>query len=233
MTQFSRYAVYFVPDTPSLVDFGARWLGWDVVHGKTSDQFDIAGIAAATTAPRKYGFHATLKPPFRLAEGYTEHHLTEGLAHLANTIAPGSSSGLELRLLGGFLALVPADDGIGLRHVAAHAVVDLDPFRAPATAAELARRRKAGLSPEQDKLLVQWGYPYVLDQFRFHLTLTGRLETEEREVWRARADTVLPPLPAPFVLDSVVLAGERVQDGQFQVIERFALTGSDATMPHA
>ena len=52
------------------------------------------------------------------------------------------------------------------------------PFARPPGAAELERRRKAGLSAAQEKMLLRWGYPYVLDEFRFHLTLTGRLQPE-------------------------------------------------------
>ena len=29
--------------------------------------------------------------------------------------------------------------------------------------------------------LVQWGYPYVFDEFRFHMTLTGRVPAERHD----------------------------------------------------
>jgi hypothetical protein len=47
----------------------------------------------------------------------------------------------------------------------------------PLTEEELTRRRKAELTPEQDKLLVDWGYPWVLDEFNFHFSLTGSLDS--------------------------------------------------------
>ena len=66
---FTRYAIYYLPPAGALADFGARWLGWDVRRGAAAVQLDLPGLRDATEAPRKYGFHGTLKPPFRLAEG--------------------------------------------------------------------------------------------------------------------------------------------------------------------
>ena len=54
--------------------------------------------------------------------------------------------------------------------------------RAPPDEAELARRRQAKLSPRQEANLARWGYPYVFEEWRFHVTLTRRLSPEEREV---------------------------------------------------
>ena len=35
---------------------------------------------------------------------------------------------------------------------------------------------KSGLTDRQEALLTQWGYPYVMEEFRFHITLTGALD---------------------------------------------------------
>lgn len=224
MPGFTRFAVYYLPPPGPLADFGAQWLGWDVQAGCGVDQPDVPGIGTFTERPRKYGFHATLKPPFRLAEGRTQQALSDALAVLASGMAPASCDGLQADLLGRFLALRPTGDTSGLRRVAAALVEGLDAFRAAPDAEELARRRKARLTPAQDQLLQRWGYPYVMEEFRFHMTLTGPLQKEMVEPVRLALETHLPTLPVPFVLDEVALVGER-PDGMFSEIARCRLTG--------
>ena len=221
---YTRFAVYFLPAEGPLAEFGAHWLGWDAVRGRNVAQPDIDGLAGMTAAPARYGFHATLKPPFRLAPERSFDALTDAIAALAARTAPAQCDGLELTRLGRFLALTPVGDASGLARVAAACVRGLDGFRAPPDDAELARRRKSSLTDRQEAHLRRWGYPYVLDEFRFHMTLTGGLP-------RGRIDTVadlihglLPPLPQPFALDSVALLGER-PDGRFERITRAELSG--------
>ena len=207
-----------------MADFGARWLGWDVVRGAAADQPDVPGLDATTMTPRKYGFHGTLKPPFRLAEGKTQSALEEAAAALAASLKPATCEGLALTSLGRFLALTPEGDTSGLERIASSCVRELDAFRAPASEAELARRRQAGLSARQEALLTDWGYPYVMEEFRFHLTLSGRLETADIAPWTETVTQHLPALPTPFVIDQVALCGER-DDGRFELIHRYTLTG--------
>ncbi|OUD08510.1 phosphonate metabolism protein [Marivivens niveibacter] len=221
---YARFAIYYVPPDGPLAAFGAAWLGWDVVSGTKVPQFDLTGLHDITMTPRKYGFHGTLKPPFRLAEGQTVAALKDAVAALAAGQKPAVCDGLELSKLGRFLALTPRGGVGGLQRVAAACVQDLDAFRAPASEAELARRRKAGLSDRQDALLTAWGYPYVLEEFRFHLTLSGQLPTEDVAGWADRVQAHLPDLPTPFVVDQIALCGER-EDGRFELIHRYMLTG--------
>ncbi|MGR3468812.1 MAG: DUF1045 domain-containing protein [Shimia sp.] len=221
---YARFAVYYVPAPGPLAAFGARWLGWDIHEGEPAPLFDVAGLEAATATPRKYGFHGTLKPPFRLREGRTVAQLRDATAQVAATLPPAECGGLELATLGRFLALVPTEPQEGLARVAAACVEGLDPFRAPPTEAELARRRAAGLSPRQEARLLRWGYPYVMEEFRFHLTLTGRLERDMLADWQAVVRATLPPLPERFVVDHITLCGERA-DGRFEVLHRYPLTG--------
>lgn len=221
---YSRFAIYYIPPEGPLAAFGAAWLGWDVVRGRDALQPDLPGLHDITMTPRKYGFHGTLKPPFRLSAGATEHALAAAVGDLADMLAAASCDGLELTTLGRFLALTPHGDTRGVQRLAEACVRGLDGFRAPATPAELARRRQAGLTPHQEALLMQWGYPYVMEEFRFHLTLSGRLPTAALAVWADVARQSLPDLPAPFVLDQIALCGER-SDGHFELIHRYTLTG--------
>ncbi|KPP90203.1 MAG: putative phosphonate metabolism protein [Rhodobacteraceae bacterium HLUCCA08] len=221
---YTRYAIYYLPPRGALADFGARWLGWDVQGGRRAPPPDLPGLDDVTMTPRKYGFHGTLKPPFRLAERMTAEDLGDAVAALAEGCAPARTRGLALSCLGGFLALTPVGDAAGIARVAARCVTGLDRFRAPPPPEELARRRKAGLSARQEALLTRWGYPYVLDEFRFHLTLSGRLPEDRIDHWRQVLQARLPDLPDPFTLDAVALVGER-QDGHFETIHRYALAG--------
>lgn len=221
---YSRFAIYFVPPAGPLAEFGASWLGWDVIAGCEARQPDVPGLHDITMTPRKYGFHGTLKPPFRLAEGRAFDDLQQAASDMAARIAPGICDGLDLTVMGRFLALTPYGNTAGLRAVAEACVRDLDGFRAALTDAELARRRKSKLTARQDTLLVQWGYPYVMEEFRFHMTLSGRLRDEDVPAWVETVTQHLPDLPTPFVVDQIALCGER-EDGRFDLIHRYTLAG--------
>lgn len=221
---FTRFALYYIPPIGPLSHFGATWLGWDVLTGGPVDQPEIAGLHDVTMTPRKYGFHGTLKPPFRLAKGQDQAALEAAIAALAARTAPAQASGIALSALGRFLALTPQGDTSGISRIAAACVTELDIFRAPAGEAELARRRAAGLTAAQETNLTRWGYPYVLDEFRFHLTLTGRLESEDVAHWQTVLTEQLPALPAPFDMSEIALVGEQ-EDGSFKLIHRYRLTG--------
>ena len=225
---FHRYAVYYTPEPGApLAEFGAHWLGWDSARGAARTHLDMGtlDVAGITATPRKYGFHGTIKPPFRLADGMTPEAPAESLAILCASAAPVTLEGLHLARLGRFLALVPTGEAHELAGLAARAVKELGAFRAPAKEAELIKRRAARLNPAQDANLVQWGYPYVLDQFRFHLTLTGRLAPELIAQAEAALDAPLAQLDlAPYHMAGLTLLGED-DAGRFHQIHRYPLTG--------
>ncbi|MEP3295076.1 DUF1045 domain-containing protein [Tateyamaria sp.] len=221
---YTRFAIYDAPSDDALAEFGATWLGWDIRTGCATDQPDVHGLDDITMTPRKYGFHGTLKPPFRLATGTDVGGLQVAVTEMAATCAPTKSGGLALTTLGGFLALIPTGDLSGLERVAGACVRALDPFRAPQSKADLIRRRKAGLSARQETLMLRWGYPYVMEEFRFHLTLSARMPDQDRAQWFQTAQANLPPLNEIYAIDSIALCGERA-DGRFELIQRYALTG--------
>ena len=219
MSPDARVAVYYAPgpDDPLFAD-AAAWLGHDPASGATVAQPDIADIAEITAEPRLYGFHATLKPPMRLADGCGWNDVVAATAALAGSIAPFDLPTLSVQDVFGFLALRETAPSAPLQALADACVEQLDSLRAPPTEAELARRRRGRLSPRQDDMLVRWGYPYVFDTWFFHLTLTRRLSGDERQVflpaaeaWFARAIAtsrrvsdiclfVQPSPGAPFVI---------------------------------
>ena len=224
--KFDRYAIYYTPQG-ALAEAGAAWLGWDLARGRAVAHPEVAGldVAALTETPRKYGLHATVKPPFVLAEGTSADGLLAKFKTLCTRLAPVTLDGLALTQLGRFLALTPEGDTAALNAIAAEVVRGLDTFRAPPTEADLARRRQANLTPEQEANLSQWGYPYVMEAFRFHITLTGKLPKGDLpQVTAALAPYITPHLPQPFVLDSLTLVGQ-APDGMFHEVHRAALSG--------
>ena len=224
MENVERFAIYYLPDHLGLAAFGARWLGWDVDEGTAVPHYDVPNLAEITERPGKYGFHGTLKPPFRLAEGASVEALHAHLAAFAARTAAFEVDGLRVAQLGRFLALVPDGPAPELARFAFACVTEFDRYRRRADAAEIARRREAGLTADQDKLLLKWGYPFVGPEFRFHLTLSGKLAPDKLEQTARAAVAALPDLPRPFPFTSVALAGERA-DGKFQTISRYKLKG--------
>lgn len=227
MADYRRYGLYVVPHG-AFYRAGADWLGWDSVAGRAVAHPTVAdlpgGAAAMTEKPRKYGFHGTLKPPFRLAEGTNETALRAATAALCRSQPPVTLPALTVRRLGGFVAVVPAAPSPALARLAAATVTGLDRFRAPLTDAEIARRRSSHLSDRQERMLRQWGYPHVLEEFRFHLTLTGNLGALADPVATLLADHFAPVLPAPLIIDSLCLMGED-DAGRFHLLDRYALSG--------
>jgi hypothetical protein len=221
---FTRYGIYYTP-TGTLADLGSAWLGWDIAKGISLQQPSIAGpnLELITRRPRRYGFHATIKPPFGLAEGTSEAGLVLAFEALCENLRTVTLDGLTVQRMGRFLALMPEGSQKALRDLAAKAVRDLDQFRAPPDAEELTRRRKARLSAAQEANLLDWGYPHVMDAFRFHMTLTARLDAVD-VVQRSAAAYFEGALSAPFVIDALTLVGEGA-DGMFHQIKRMPLLG--------
>lgn len=225
---FERYALYFAPRRDSaLARFGDTWLGQDVETGAAIAQPDLASIvparlSALTEAPRHYGFHATLKPPFVLASGSDVTQLKAAAAAFAADRAGFVIPRLRLQTIGKFLALTPAEPVAALATLAADCVQAFDHFRAPPEAAELAKRLAAGLTARQAELLARWGYPYVLDEFRFHLTLTGSIDdAAERDAVRAAILPVVAPLLSePVPVDGVCLFRQPDRQAPFRLIAR-------------
>ncbi|PZQ99832.1 MAG: phosphonate metabolism protein [Cereibacter sphaeroides] len=229
MNGYDRYAIYWAPAPGTFADLAASWLGWDPVSGQTTAHPTVSGlpmpVEAITVTPRKYGFHGTVKPPFRLAEGTDAEALHSATTALCEKLAPVTMPSLSIHRIGGFIALTPDGDTQPLAKLAARVVEDLDSFRAPPDAAEIVRRRPERLSEAQRAHLQRWGYPYVMDQFQFHLTLSGDLRVAEAEqVEAVLAPLFAPVLPQPFTVSELCLFGQG-SDGMFRNLHRYTLSG--------
>ncbi|MDN2565907.1 DUF1045 domain-containing protein [Aquibium sp. A9E412] len=218
-----RYAIYYTPDrTDPLTRVAARWLGRDAFTGEALAPQAVGPLSAAeiayhTAPPRRYGFHATLKAPFRLAEGTGEAELLAALDEFAAGREPFAVP-LVVGRLAGFHALVPREPAPALADLAAAVVCGFERFRAPLTPAEIARRNPDGLSGEELKNLHKWGYPHVFEAFRFHMTLTGRVDAaESRRVRSALESRFGPVLAAPQPIASIALFVEPEPGAPFRV----------------
>jgi putative phosphonate metabolism protein len=188
----ARVAVYYAPQSDDVLFAEATaWLGRDPESGASVPQPSLPNIADLTAEPRLYGFHATLKPPMRLAEDREWSDVVDAATGLADRTAPFDLPRLAVSDVFGFLALRETAACPPLQALADTCVERLDRFRAATTDAELARRRRAKLTPQQDAMLVRWGYPYVFDTWFFHMTLTRRLNAEEKAFYEPAAEAHL------------------------------------------
>ncbi|MGD9806414.1 MAG: DUF1045 domain-containing protein [Hyphomicrobiaceae bacterium] len=224
-----RYAIYFTPAPDSMLwRLGSSALGYDAVLGQdvpfpTHPLYADPAFLRRLETPRRYGFHATLKAPFALRSGSTERDLLECAAALAAHQTPILVPGLEVTLLGDFLALRPATEHAELNRLAATAVRELDHLRIALTDADRARRLAASLTTRQVGHLDRWGYPYIFEDFRFHLTLSGALA----EPMRAPASTALKALFSQAMgalqIDALSVLVQPTPQSRFVVIERLPL----------
>jgi putative phosphonate metabolism protein len=225
-----RYAIYFVPapETP-LYQAGAALIGYDV-YSRTSVAFPD-GLALGrndwrtlTSEPRVYGFHATLKAPFRLALGRSAEELAAHLAIFAAGRAPIAIMP-AVRTIDNFAAIVPAESSPALDLLAADCVRAFDAFRAPLNGDEQRRRLAAPLTGRHRENLARWGYPYVFEDFRFHMTLTGRLAPGAQESVLACLRAKLAAIEGrPLLVDRVTLLCQPEPGTPFHFVASAPLT---------
>jgi putative phosphonate metabolism protein len=232
-----RYAIYWAPPKDSvLAQLGSAWLGRCADPEAAADELPprpaIAGytadqLQALTAEPRRYALHATLKPPFALSQGRHVDELREDLARFAARQPTFTMPRLRLAPVGRrFLALIPSASCPPLDALAAACVTGFDSYRRPATATELSRRRAAGLAGIEDAHLRRWGYPYVLNRFRFHVTLSGPLhQAALGRLQAALAILFAPAAAAPTPITDIALFVEPAPDEPFMLAARFPLAG--------
>jgi putative phosphonate metabolism protein len=230
MASFPRYAIYYTCAQGSDLDrFGARHLGYDAWTGEDLP-FPKAVVQAVpdwrelTQDPRKYGFHATLKAPMTLADGRTEAELLAACADFAAAPHPIPVVRPIVQSISGFIAVIPSEPSPDLQQLASECVSVFDSFRAPLTAEDRARRNPSKLTQRQCDYLDRWGYPYVMDEFRFHMTLTGRLDATRR----APIVTLLQGRFAElglerFAIDCIALSRQDDAASRFRIIGQWPL----------
>lgn len=224
-----RYALYYAPPPESpLWTFGSAILGYDAASGATltplaPEGVTVADWAAITAQPRRYGFHATLKAPFRLREGVREEDLIEAGHAFARRRKGFALPRLAVSALESFAALSAVDRCERIDDLSGACVEAFEPFRAEPSPGEIAQRLAAPLTERQRENLDRWGYPYVFEDFHFHMTLTGSLPPE-------RVGPVVDGLASLYDehigeaatrFDAVTLYVEEEPEVGFRIVDRF------------
>jgi putative phosphonate metabolism protein len=219
-----RYAIYHTPDRRHpLTGVAAHWLGRDafgalVPEPAQPSQWPQAQQKLLVGDPARYGFHATLKAPFSLAAHRSEAEFTSAFSRLRGNGADLVIPSLELRQIDGFFALVPAKTVSAIQDFAALVVRQFDEFRAPLTPAEIARRNPDKLSANQRTHLDNWGYPYVFEEFFFHMTLTSRVPPEKASLVRSVLEKHFADfIGKPHWIDHIALFVEPAPGSDFSV----------------
>ncbi|MEM9744825.1 MAG: DUF1045 domain-containing protein [Pseudomonadota bacterium] len=234
MNRFGRYAIYYMPDPASeLWSLASSWLGRDAYTGRELNRLELPALKKAnldrlTASPRHYGFHATLKAPFETVGRDVESLLLSSVEDFASRRSPFSVQ-LEVAPIGDFMALRLAEPAAAMTALHEDCVRDLDRLRTPISDSDLVRRRKARLTPVQDAYLVRWGYPYVLDEFRFHMTLTSRIasRSSKESIRQVLADLFAPHTSVPHRIEGIAVFGQADRQAPFRVVDWFAFRGAE------
>lgn len=230
-SRFQRYAVYYAPSTGSaLHSLGVNLFGWDAHSGVFVDPTSHNTLPKCVTEsiekPKKYGLHGTLKPPFRFRQNVRYQNFRQTLAEAMEDHRSFTLPKFEVTILGSFCALTLVESSPALVALSATSVQAVDDFREPPDAQELERRRAVGLNETQEQNLKLWGYPYVMSEFRFHITLTGRLSPDDlSEAQQALSAYLADALDERHSINDVCIFGEAA-DGHFHLIERIALSSA-------
>jgi len=225
-----RFAIYFAPDSNSVLwRRAAAWLGRDPMGEEAgldpAPDIDRAALNAVTRSARRYGFHATIKAPMILNADKTRAELDAALNEFALNHAQVDVGTVEIRSLDGFLALVPTEQPQALTDFVTNCVTRFEPFRAPMEQQDRDSRVSKGLTPRQIELLDQFGYPYVMEEFRFHMTLTDRLVASERETMLAEAQSWFAnAIPEQLTLDRLSLFEEPEAGAPFVRVADYPLS---------
>lgn len=222
-----RYAVYYTPpEHHPLTGLAEQWLGRSAftnagIAQLQVDEFTAAELTEFTQDPRRYGFHATLKAPFRLADGKNEAGLQQALEQFSRALQPFLQK-MKVARIGKFFAIVPDGPSPEIDQLADNVVEAFEPFRAPLSPEEFARRNPDSLSQSQLNNLQQWGYPHVFNDFRFHMTLTGPVPEDRAATMQRVLERLFAPLlEDPLAIDRLALFIEPERAAPFTVHSQY------------
>ncbi len=224
----ARYAVYFTPQRESaLWRFGCAVIGYDPAKGELPDgkRGPFAAILPRPLVadPARYGFHATLRAPFELMPDTSGNELLAVAERFATSQSPLSLGRLSVTKVDGFVALVPVVQTRATIDFAAACVRAFEPLRAPLSAADRARRMVAPLTPREIAHLDAWGYPYVFDEFEFHMSLTGQLPAGDADALVQAVSGHYARIDDTVTLDAITVLEQAERDKPFQILDRFVL----------
>lgn len=215
-----RYAVYFSPKgNTELSEFGEQVLARSSSEPRSSNASssfsDQERWLALTKKPAHYGFHATLKAPFELADGQSLESFFLAAERFASTQHSIPLLTLAPRYLSRFMALTLSKPQDELNQFAFACVKEFESFRKPLSEADIKRRKQAALSARQETLLHEYGYPYVAEEFRFHMTLSDAMQKSDQDYqdWVTNLyETIINTTPE---LDQIAIYSQTNRDSAF------------------
>ena len=237
MKKYSRYAIYYAPPKESsLEEFGRYWFGWDPLNAKLINNKhrinylnrfgikNLINIDKNVLIPKKYGFHGTLIPPFKLNKNYSTNTLFKKTEEIAKKFKKFKFYKFKLKKINNFYAFVQNKKNNNINKLSNRLVRELFKFRSPLTKKEIDRRNPSKLSKLQLNILYKWGYPYIMSEFNFHMTLasevTGNKLYFELKKIEKNKEIILNEINN---FDKIYIFGEN-QNGMFENLENFSLS---------
>lgn len=219
--KFKRYAIYYIPEMDAeFYKSGTKWLGWDVFTGKKI----VNNKDHITKNARRYGFHGTLYPPFELKSKINFNDFEKSVDQFAKNKKAFDMGKGKITNLDQFIAICFNESEKKLKFFAADCIKYFHKYRKYPSQNELEKRRKIGLTKRQEKNLVEWGYPFVMEEFKFHMTLTGHLQDNEKKLIESKLKKIfISSFNNPIKFNSICLLGEDA-DNFFHFINRFYLS---------
>jgi len=223
-----RIALYFSPVKSSALNhFGEALLGrTNKAARNENSQSSFPNQSKwkrLTEKPAHYGFHATLKAPFEISKNKTLDMLIQEVEAFAKTQSPHTLNTLGPSELSNFMALTVSEQSKGLADFAFQCVTKFEDFRKPLSESDIARRKQQTLSKRQLELLNQFGYPYIDDEFRFHMTLSGQLAKDDHDFHAWASSLYSEMVKEVPVLDQLCLFTQEDRKSAFVEVERFSL----------
>jgi hypothetical protein len=224
---YKRYAIYYVPSENSELDlFGKCWLGWDPYKGVETTKSDLSKLpsfkkfSSLVLTPKQYGFHGTIKAPFKLKNEYTYNDLENKVREISKQIHSFYFDQLIIKKLGNFIGLIPTNN-LKVNAVSNKFVEELDYLRDELSESEIKKRKPHKLTSNQKQMLFKWGYPYVFDEFKFHLTLTSKLNVVEiDDVLRSLQNILKQVNLNKISFNNICIFGQK-SDEKFYFVQRF------------
>ena len=236
MTNYKRVAIYFLPKkNSSLENFGKNLLGRDINKKKKisltrrQKYFINRGftyfdeLKDYCEQPAKYGFHATLKAPFRLKRNVKTKNFYDVISHIAAQHSRFKIKGLKIVYSKKFTFITSRKPNKLLINLESDLVKHLDTFRAELNKTEIKKRIPDSLTFKQNKYLKEWGYPFVFDQFKFHMTLMNQNNNKLSNKQKLELEKLIYKTSNNVIeFNEISLLGEN-KNGHFEEIKRFKL----------
>ncbi len=237
MKKYSRFAIYYAPPKGSVLEeFGKYWFGWDPLVAKFINnkqrinylnRFGIKNLKSIDNnilMAKKYGFHGTLIPPFKLNNNYNRKKLFKKIEVVAKKYKKFNFYKFKLKKIDNFYAFVQSKKNNNINKLSNRLVRELFKFRSPLTKKEIDRRNPSKLSKLQLSILYKWGYPYLMSQFNFHMTLASEVSGNKLyfELKKIEKNKEII-LNETNDFDKIYIFGEN-QKGMFENLENFSLS---------